>query len=1380
MSNKIYNATDGPRSSEEDPEKIHQEKGSKKRINTGKIDDVGNLHQTDKPTSEYDDSSSSQRWQQQDYEDILLQQHGNFPEEYDIKFPDTDTDKSAAQCLDDSFHNVGLSPAKDFVSDNYAAKSFGHGGGAAAAGGSADITILQPTSPIRNYSSDVVSSNNNFSNSPASLSSSISLNGAILDVALSVFDDANGNSDSHYNDVENNKCNGNGLHPTSNTPPRLLKHKNASSTINSLHGGDILTSNSKFDSGWRNSNRSKLWNKVPKDFVPEKLSSFFVEGSEDIAIRTAADTLHSGDINGWRRPNAFFWGSNSEEVMPFLHGDDVSKVFNHFNNPKHASNWANKYFNGSHGRGTCANACGYSATAVVSTNSDDEIVVEVTKEAYIKYGESEGIKKSHKTDKPITPTPYVSSTFQPTVESLSHDWCASAAMASFLEELNDNGTMTRTISPVKWALDNHLEYRRRLPNMSQEERITFLEKGCAKFIELLVDVLGSVKGGKYLKLLNFGSPLSTKHTGGSLHHYVTINALRSLQTELDKANHNGCLSRDGCIGVFTKMLPRIMMRSITDKSSGIDISELVVALNDMLVVGLPNTTLDEYGEERTLTTEDKERETETVCEDFGMTREGEADVVQLHSISFLLLGYRFELCLAANNKAFLLLPSTAKASVSFHKSVNKTGRATDHVNAILKMYHGQTFHDGTVNDAPVHVKSGMDNSISLFLTEIFSDIDPTLNADRVVHTLVSDWEDKRTPEQREFMRQVRVKSGEKLGKKNRSAWELYKSMTDTVVPTDMTDDMIIMLVVKNCTQVSWVAHKTGPNAANRSVEIAAIESAYRAVVEKRRLAVEEKLVNAELHRVFDGEKKANEKLDIEFRRHDRILAKEKKADEKLDIEFRRHDRILAKEEKKAKKKRKSTDMAVSDGQASKRQKNDSLNKDPVAAAKERASKTGEKKRSAIGKATSEYWNMSPEEKGRMASEREEKEVALARQEAEKKAKEARHQAKSLDKKSLKRKRVETSSNMAVSDGQVSKRQKLKRVATQKESTVILETWFNTNIGNPYPSKEQKEVLGKQTGLTQFQVEGWFERRRAKDRQAKGLTYKMLASKPTKSGGDTSLERKRVAAEKKRIEQERAAEVKRLEEKQAAEKKRLELAERKRARKRVAREIGIVSPKETNRLTCPHCSKKFASQGGLDYHVEKKVCQRKKKHVTTDTLTNTAPANTKASDDESTVEEMTSSDESSPGVAAEVEDPILIQLATDISMVKNVNGIIQSFDNAATNIVERARGMLTKKADIVSTLETLHTTLKHSKEQTEIEELIESKKIELKKIDADISSACETEERLNIMLREKTMNLYDAKRAEFIAQNEIELSESEDYAAAERNMLKNYVYDYSSE
>lgn len=441
MSNNIINTTGSvTQSSGEDPKKINQEKGSKKRFSSHHTAD-NLLH--DNKHSEYDSISLTSHQQQPPphhhlYGELFSQQnispkdHGN---NILLALP-FDCSISSSTSLDCTELYI---PVKDFVSDNYASESLDHYG-AATAGGTAD-TILQPS-----------------------------------------------------RGTEENNCNG--VHPHLNTPRSLKKISRRS--YNSLQGGGVLTSSNGHDSGWRHINKSKLWNnKVSKDFIPEKLSSFF-EGEEDVEVRQAADTLHSGDIDGNKRPNAFFSGSNSEEVMPFLHGDEVSKVFNHFNDLNHASNWSNKYFNGSHGRGTCANASGYSATAVVRTNINDEVVVVVTKEDYIKYGESEGIKKSHKTDKPIAPTPYFPSTFQPTVESISHDWCASAAMASFLKELNEKGTMIPTISPVVWAMNNHLEYRRRLPNMSREERITFLEKGCAKFIELLVDVLGSVKGGKYL------------------------------------------------------------------------------------------------------------------------------------------------------------------------------------------------------------------------------------------------------------------------------------------------------------------------------------------------------------------------------------------------------------------------------------------------------------------------------------------------------------------------------------------------------------------------------------------------------------------------------------------------------------------------------------------------------------------------------------------------------------------------------------------------------------------------------------------------------------------------------------------------------------------
>lgn len=326
----------------------------------------------------------------------------------------------------------------------------------------------------------------------------------------------------------------------------------------------------------------------------------------------------------------------------------------------------------------------------------------------------------------------------------------------------------------------------------------------------------------------------------------------------------------------------MMMRSITDKSSDIDISETVVALIDMLVVALPNTTLNEYGEKRTLTKKDKERETETVCNDFGMTREGEADVVQLHSISLFLSGYRFELCVAVHGKAFLLLPSTHKAPVSFDEAVKTTGRATDHVNAIKTVFHGQKFKDETIKDASPQVLAAMNNALSLFFIEILSDIDPELNADRVVHTLASDFCEKLTPEQRELQMKEWKETGQKLGKVKKTAWNLYNNMMGAVVSSEMSDDMLVSMVGMNCKSTAWLKHKSGPNCVVRSVEIAAIESAYRAVIEKRRLAVEKKLVNAELHRLFAEERKATEKLDIEFRRHDRILAKEEREIQRLE------------------------------------------------------------------------------------------------------------------------------------------------------------------------------------------------------------------------------------------------------------------------------------------------------------------------------------------------------------------------------------------------------------------------------------------------------------------------------------------------------------------
>jgi len=59
---------------------------------------------------------------------------------------------------------------------------------------------------------------------------------------------------------------------------------------------------------------------------------------------------------------------------------------------------------------------------------------------------------------------------------------------------------------------------------------------------------------------------------------------------------------------------------------------------------------------------------------------------------------------------------------------------------------------------------------------------------------------------------------------------------------------------------------------------------------------------------------------------------------------------------------------------------------------------------------------------------------------------------------------------------------------QKDSVAILETWFNANINNPYPSKEAKLVLMERSGLKQKQVESWMEKQRRKKGVQKQCFY----------------------------------------------------------------------------------------------------------------------------------------------------------------------------------------------------------------------------------------------------------------------------------------------------
>ena len=49
----------------------------------------------------------------------------------------------------------------------------------------------------------------------------------------------------------------------------------------------------------------------------------------------------------------------------------------------------------------------------------------------------------------------------------------------------------------------------------------------------------------------------------------------------------------------------------------------------------------------------------------------------------------------------------------------------------------------------------------------------------------------------------------------------------------MGEEELIHLVGNDCNCAAWVAHKTGPKGVNRSVQIAAIEAAYRHMVERK-------------------------------------------------------------------------------------------------------------------------------------------------------------------------------------------------------------------------------------------------------------------------------------------------------------------------------------------------------------------------------------------------------------------------------------------------------------------------------------------------------------------------------------------------------------------
>lgn len=49
----------------------------------------------------------------------------------------------------------------------------------------------------------------------------------------------------------------------------------------------------------------------------------------------------------------------------------------------------------------------------------------------------------------------------------------------------------------------------------------------------------------------------------------------------------------------------------------------------------------------------------------------------------------------------------------------------------------------------------------------------------------------------------------------------------------------------------------------------------------------------------------------------------------------------------------------------------------------------------------------------------------------------------------------------------------------QDSVTILETWLNSNLHKPYPTKDEKEYLMTQTGLRIKQIESWMEKQRRK-------------------------------------------------------------------------------------------------------------------------------------------------------------------------------------------------------------------------------------------------------------------------------------------------------------
>jgi len=58
----------------------------------------------------------------------------------------------------------------------------------------------------------------------------------------------------------------------------------------------------------------------------------------------------------------------------------------------------------------------------------------------------------------------------------------------------------------------------------------------------------------------------------------------------------------------------------------------------------------------------------------------------------------------------------------------------------------------------------------------------------------------------------------------------------------------------------------------------------------------------------------------------------------------------------------------------------------------------------------------------------------------------------------------------------------------EEHAFILETWFNSNKNDPYPSRITKQTLAKETNITYDQVTNWFKHRRKNNRNSRKIIF----------------------------------------------------------------------------------------------------------------------------------------------------------------------------------------------------------------------------------------------------------------------------------------------------